>query len=143
MHICIASVAQAQQLHIRIFNAKTNKPVIDERLNVAFRADQIGSVAMPTDKNGVILVDTHGAATIRILANMYGDCRPRGELYTDYSIATILKTGITTTNICSSINLPPKPGELLLFEIPKTFIPNYPNGPNTNFPHSDEPPTAH
>ncbi len=81
--------------------------------------------------------------TIRILANMYGDCRPRGELYTDYPIATILKTGITTGNLCSSINLPPKPGELLLFEIPKTYIPNYPNGPNTNFPHSDEPPTAH
>jgi len=135
--------APAQQLHIRIFNAKTNKPITDEQLNVALRADQIGSVAMATDKNGLILVDTGHAQTIRILANMYGDCRPRAELYTDYSIATILKSGIATGNLCSAITLPPKPGELLLFEIPKTSIPTYPAPPANNMPHSDELPIAH
>src|ERR1700679_1565928 len=77
------------QLHIRIINAKTNKPVPDEHLNVALRADQIGSVAMATDRNGIILVDTGNATTIRILSNMYADCRPRAELYTNYSIDTI------------------------------------------------------
>ena len=81
----------AHELKIRIINAKTNQPVTDEKLNVAFRADQIGSVAMATDKNGIILVDYGDATTIRILANMYADCRPRAELYTDYSIATILQ----------------------------------------------------
>ena len=139
----LPTAIQSQQVHIRIFNAKTNKPVIDERLNVALRAEQIGSVAMPTDKTGLIVVESRGAATIRILANMYGDCRPRSELYTDYSVATIIKTGIVTGNLCSGINLPPKPGELLLFEIPKTYIPAYPNGPATNLPHSGEPPTAY
>ena len=139
----LESAAQAQQLHIRIFNAKTNKPITDERLNVALRTDQIGSVAMATDKNGLILVDTRGKPTIRILSNMYGDCRPRSELYTDYPIATILKTGIVTGNLCSAITLPPKPGELLLFEIPKTAIPIYPAPPASNMPHSDELPAAH
>src|SRR5580698_4530396 len=94
--------AQSPPLHIRIINAQTNKPVTNERLNVALRVDQIGSVAMPTDKNGIVLVDTGDATTIRILSNMYADCRPRGELYTDYSIATIRQAGITTGNRCSS-----------------------------------------
>jgi len=141
--LLIAAGAQAQQLHIRIFNAKTNKPVTDERLNVALRSDQIGSVALATDKNGLILVDARGKSTIRILSNMYSDCRPRAELYTDYSVATIISSGIVTGNLCSAITLPPKPGELLLFEIPKSYVPNYPAPPASNMPHSDELPTAH
>ena len=140
--VSLSSVSYAQPSHplrIRIINAKTNKPITDERLNVALRVDQIGSVPMATDKNGIILVDTGQATTIRILANMYGDCRPRGELYTNYSIDTIVKTGITTGNLCGG-NATAKPGELVLFEIPKTFIPVYPAPPNSNPPHSDENP---
>ncbi|RSL18287.1 hypothetical protein EDE15_3849 [Edaphobacter aggregans] len=132
--------AQTHQLKIRIINAKTNQPITDEHLNVALRVEQIGSVAMATDKNGIILVDTGDATTIRILSNMYADCRPRAELYTDYSIATILSTGITTGNLCSNAKPTPKPGTLTLYEIPKTFIPNYPHPPATNLPHSDENP---
>jgi len=132
--------AQKHELKIRVINAKTNQPITDEKLNVALRADQIGSVAMATDKNGIILVDTGDATTIRILSNMYADCRPRAELYTDYSIATILSTGITTGNLCSSAKPAPKPGYLTIFEIPKTYIPNYPHPPASNLPHSDENP---
>jgi hypothetical protein len=113
----------AHQLRIRIINAKTNQPVPDERLNVALRVDQIGSVAMATDKNGIILVDTGNATIVRILSNMYADCRPRGELYTNYSIAAIRQTGITTGNLCSDAQPKAHPGELILFEIPKTYIP--------------------
>jgi hypothetical protein len=139
----IPSHAQpSHQLRIRIINAQTNQPIHDERLNVALRTDQIGSVAMATDKNGIILVDTGGATTIRILANMYADCRPRAELYTDYSIDTIHHTGITTGNLCGSTQHHAHPGELLLYEIPKTFIPGYPNPPASNLPHSDENPHA-
>jgi hypothetical protein len=142
------SLAQpAHQLHIRIINAKTNQPIPDERLNVALRVDQIGSVAMATDRNGVILVDIGHATTIRILANMYADCRPRAELYTNYPIDTIVKTGITTGNLCSSASPKAKPCELILFEIPKTFIPSFPAPPLPPPPHSDEnphvPPTNH
>jgi hypothetical protein len=141
--ICgIPSLAQAQSppLHIKIINAKTNQPIPNERLNVALRVDQIGSVAMGTDKNGIILVNYGNATIIRILANMYADCRPRAELYTNYSIDTIVKTGITTGNLCSSASPAPKPGVLVLYEIPKTYIPQYPAAPNGNLPHSDENP---
>jgi hypothetical protein len=140
--ICgVPSHAQsAPPLHIKIINAKTNQPIPNERLNVALKTDQIGSVAMGTDKNGIILVNYGNATIIRILANMYADCRPRGELYTNYSIDTIVKTGITTGNLCSSASLKAKPGELILYEIPKTFIPQYPAPPNSNLPHSDENP---
>src|ERR1700678_1114008 len=134
------TLAQSPPLHIKIINAKTNKPITDERLNVALRTDQIGSIAMPTDKNGIILVDTGDATTVRILSNMYADCRPRGDLYTDYSIATIRKTGITTGNLCSSASTSPRPGVLLLYEIPKSYIPQYPAQPHNNLPHSDENP---
>jgi hypothetical protein len=132
--------AQSRQVKIRIINAKTNQPIPNEKLNVALSADQIGSVAMPTDKNGMIVVDTKKATTIRILSNMYADCRPRGELYTNYSIDTILSTGITTGNLCSNASPKAKPGELILFEVPKAFIPNYPNPPASSLPHSDENP---
>jgi hypothetical protein len=140
--ICgVPSHAQsAPPLHIKIINAKTNQPIPNERLNVALKTDQIGSVAMGTDKNGIILVNYGNATIIRILANMYADCRPRGELYTNYSIDTIVKTGITTGNLCSSASPAPKPGVLVLYEIPKTFIPQYPAPPNSNLPHSDENP---
>jgi hypothetical protein len=127
-------------LHIRIFNAKTNQPITDERLNVALKVDQIGSVAMATDKNGVILVDAGDATIIRILANMYADCRPRAELYTNYSIDTIRHSGITTGNLCGSSQHKARPGELILYEIPKTYIPTYPAPPASSLPHSDENP---
>lgn len=132
--------AQNHQIKIKIINAKTNHPITDEQLNVALRVDQIGSVAMATDKNGIVLVDTGQATIIRILSNMYGDCRPRGELYTNYSIATILSNGITTGNLCSGASSAPKPGVLVLYEIPKTYIPTYPHPPASNLPHSDENP---
>jgi hypothetical protein len=133
---------QQHTLKIHIINAQTNKPIPDERLNVALRADQIGSVPKPTDKNGIIEVDTADATIIRILGNMYADCRPRSELYTNYSIAQIHSEGITTGNLCSSAKPKAKPGELILFEIPKTFVPQYPNPPASNPPHSDENPHA-
>ena len=120
--VSLSSVSYAQQsppLRIRIINAKTNQPIPNERLNVALRVDQIGSVAMATDKNGNILVNYGNATIIRILANMYADCRPRGELYTNYPIETIVKIGITTGNLCSSASPAP---------------------PNSNLPHSDENP---
>jgi hypothetical protein len=102
---------------------------------------------MGTDKNGIILVNYGNATIIRILANMYADCRPRAELYTNYPIDTIVQTGITTGNLCSSASPRAKPGELILFEIPKTYIPQFPAPPNSNPPHSDEnphvPPTNH
>ena len=131
---------QTHSVKIKIINAKTNQPIIDEQLNVALRVDQIGSVAMPTDKNGIIEVTTGNATIIRILSNMYADCRSRGELYTNYSIAEIHSNGITTGNLCSGARPKAKPGELILFEIPKTYIPTYPKPPASSLPHSDQNP---
>src|SRR5260370_14675722 len=91
--------AQSPPLHIKIINAQTNKPITNERLNVALRVDQIGSVPMATDKSGIILVHYGSATIIRVLANMYADCPPRAELYTNYAIASIVKSGITTVNL--------------------------------------------
>ena len=124
------------QVRIRVINALTNEPIHDERLNVALRVDQIGSVAMGTDKNGIILVDAKRATIMRILSNMYADCRPRSELYTNYSVAAILSTGVTTGNLCSSASPKAKPGELILYEVPKTYLRQYPAPPVDSMPHS-------
>jgi hypothetical protein len=134
--------ASTPMVKIRVINAKTNKPVTDESLNVALRVDQIGSVAMATDQTGIIEVETGEATMIRILSNMYADCRPRGELYTNYSLAEIRRTGITTGNLCSSAQPVAKPGELILFEIPKRYVPTYPALPGNSIPHSDERPQS-
>ncbi len=123
------------QIRIRVINAQTNQPVTNERLNVALRDDQVGSVPMGTDKNGIILVDTKKHSILRILANMYADCRPRDELYTNYSVETILDSGITTGNLCSSASPNPKPGEIVLYEIPKTYLRQYPAPPVDSMPH--------
>ncbi len=132
----------APHVTVRILNARTNKPITDERLNVALRADEPGGGTLPTDKNGLILVDIGAATTIRILSNRYADCRSRAELYTNYPIATIRSTGITTGNLCSHVSPPPRPGELLLYEIPRTYIPTYGHPPASNLPHSDENPNV-
>jgi len=128
------------KITIRVINAKTNQPIHDEKLNVALKVDQIGSVTVPTDKNGIIEVKTGDATIIRILSNMYADCRPRAELYTNYSIEQIRRDGLTTGNLCNNERPKAKPGELILFEIPKTFVPVYPKPPVTYLPHSDENP---
>jgi hypothetical protein len=133
--LVLASVPLTAQVHVRLINAKTNQPIPDEKLNVALREDQIGSVAMPADKNGIVTVDTGKATIIRILSNMYADCRPRGELYLNYPVADIQKHGITTGNLCSTLQQPAKPGELILYEIPKTFVPSMPAGPNPTTSH--------
>jgi hypothetical protein len=143
LFLALLSVAVKAQGHeaknevkIRVINAMTGEPITDEHLNVALRADQIGSVAMGTDKKGIIKVDTGHATILRILSNMYADCRPRGELYTNYPIASILKSGITTGNLCSDAKPVATPGELILFEIPRTYVPTMPNPPVDSIPHS-------
>ena len=134
--------AAVPTVKIRVINARTNKPVTDESLNIALRTDQIGSVAMPTDKKGIIDVETGNASILRIQSNMYADCRPRSEIYTNYPLATIHTAGITTGNLCSNAQHKAKPGELILFEIPKTYVPTYPHPPANSTPHSDEGPSA-
>jgi hypothetical protein len=133
-----AALAQSPPtIHIKVINAKTNQPITDERLNVAIRTNQIGSVAMATDKSGIIEVTTGKDGILRVLANMYAECRPRSEIYTNYSVATILKSGITAGNLCSDANPVAKPGQLILFEIPKTYIPSFPAPPLPPPPHSN------
>jgi len=80
--LTFAQTPPPHTLTIRILNARTNKPVLDENLNVTLRADEPGGGTLPTDKNGLILVDIGPATTIRILSNRYADCRSRAELYT-------------------------------------------------------------
>ena len=138
-----AAVASDNRVRIRIVNAQTNKPVVNERLNVSLHTDQVGFTIMPTDKNGIIVVDPGDATIVHVLANFYADCRSRGELYTNYSIATLRQTGVTGGNLCSHTSPAPKPGELLLFVIPKTYIPTMGQPPANSFPHSDENPNLH
>ena len=137
------TTAATHRIRIRIINAQTNKPVTDEKLNVSLHTDQIGFTIMPADKNGAVLVDTSDATIIHVLANFYADCRSRAELYTNYALTTIWSSGITTGNLCSSARPAPKPGDLILYVIPKTYVPTMGQPPASSFPHSDENPNLH
>lgn len=146
--LALAAFASAQttqttpRISIRVINAQTNKPVTDERLNVSLHADRIGFTIMPTDKDGAIAITPGNASIIHVLSNFYADCRPRAELYTNYSLDTVRGTGITAGNLCSGVHPAPKPGQLLLFVIPKNAIRKYGQPPASNLPHSDENPNA-
>jgi hypothetical protein len=128
-------------LTVRIVNAQTNKPVANERLNLSFHPEEIGYRTLPTDKAGLVHLDPAPTDTVvRILTNFYADCRPRAELFTNYSLATLRSAGISTGNLCSAAHPNSKPGELVLFVIPKNAIRTMGQPPASNLPHSDENP---
>ena len=139
-----SDVAKAQPTEARIASQLRPRATGTGRFTLTVPADQLLPdslyAALPVNnvidghvyeagKDWRITIDYGKATIIRILSNMYADCRPRLELYTNYSIDTIVKNGITTGNLCSDAHLQAKPGELILYEIPKTYIPTMTNPP--------------
>ncbi len=140
--LTFAQTPPPHTLTIRILNARTNKPVLDEksqrhpprrrtrRRHPAHRQERSHPRRhRPRDHH------PHPLQQVRRLP------LPRGALH-NYPINTILTTGITTGNLCSHVSPPPRPGELLLFEIPRTAIPTYGHPPASTLPHSDENPNV-
>jgi hypothetical protein len=121
-----ASHAQTAEIHIRIINGKTGRPIKNETLRVWTTRDHIDADLWPTDANGAILLKVEGAAQIALDENLNASCRtlpanlqPSQFLY---SVAEILNKGIATDNTCGTVRVTAKPGELILFERPFTLM---------------------
>ncbi len=134
------ALAQSPPLHIKVINAKTNQPITNERLNVALKVDQIGSVAMATDKNGIILVDYGNATIIRILSNMYADCRPVPSSTPTTQSTPLLKPESPPAISAAPPIRNPTPANSLSSRFPKHTYPCTPPHQTATLPHSDENP---
>jgi hypothetical protein len=121
-----ASHAQTAEIHIRIINGKTGRPIKNETLRVWTTRNHVDADLWPTDANGSVLLKVDGATQIAVDANQYASCRtlPANQQASQflYSVAEILNKGIATDNTCGPVRVAARPGELILFERPFTLM---------------------
>jgi len=122
---CYAAAAKTQlvEIHIKVINGKNGKPIKDEKLNVWRSADQRGAEIMPTDENGVITLEVDRSNSIRVASNIYVTCHPykAGDRDRFYTVEKVLSEGIADLNECSKIKATATPGELIVFERPRSL----------------------
>jgi len=120
------SHAQTAEIHIRIVNGKTGRPIKTETLRVWTTRNHVDADLWPTDANGAILLKVDSAAQIALDENLNASCRTlpanQQSFQLLYSVAEILNKGISTDNTCGTIRVTAKPGELILFERPFTLL---------------------
>jgi hypothetical protein len=120
------SHAQTAEIHIRIVNGKTGRPIKTETLRVWTTRNHVDADLWPTDANGAILLKVDSAAQIALDENLNASCRTlpanQQSFQLLYSVAEILNKGISTDNTCGTIRVTAKPGELILFERPFTLM---------------------
>ena len=120
------SHAQTAEIHIRIVNGKTGRPIKTETLRVWTTRNHVDADLWPTDANGAILLKVDSAAQIALDENLNASCRTlpanQQSFQLLYSVAEILNKGISAENTCGTIRVTAKPGELILFERPFTLM---------------------
>ena len=125
MSACYFAKAEGQtvEIHIKVINGKNGKPIKDEKLNVWRHADQRGSEIMPTDENGVIRLEVNRSSSIRVASNIYVTCHPykAGDKQRSYAVEKIISEGIADLNECGKTKAAATPGEIILFERPRSL----------------------
>jgi hypothetical protein len=116
------------EITIRFVNGKTGKPVND-RPNVWLNKQRDPIADLKADENGEVKVTVDQAKdlTVRILPNQFADCRYKKKISaavsdTAYLISDVLSKGIVTQNYCGHIQSEPKPGVLIAYVRPFTFM---------------------
>jgi hypothetical protein len=119
------TVLCAQEIRIRVVDGRNGHPIGDERVNVLFDAERSARL-VPTDRSGVATVNlgTDDVETIRITSDYYMPCQPhpKDSPFVSYSIKEVLQSGIASSNLCGKIEGSPKPGELIFFVRPRSFL---------------------
>ena len=112
------AAAEEVEIHIRVINGKSGRPVQDEKLNVYRDRDQMGSEVYPTGERGLILLRVERGASIRVAPNIYVTCHPykAGDKERFYAVEHILAEGIVDSNMCGKKKVIAKPGEFVFFE---------------------------
>jgi hypothetical protein len=128
--LCPAQSASSDQsvhkITVRFLNGKTGKPIKDDVPNFWF-GDTIGAMNYPTNSKGEVILRATGTdKEIRVLPNLYADCRfksdtPTGRLI-EYSVQEIDAHGIVSDNVCGTHHISPIPGVLVIYVRPRTFM---------------------
>jgi hypothetical protein len=143
--------ARAQEIRIRVLNGRNGKPITQECLNVSLGPWHGADLLAPTNKDGLIVLHVGGGtvsaevppgaqcvggfptrATLpqgedRITPASGGnDCHPfhKNQVNTppSYSIQEILQHGVVAENTCGKVRTETKPGELIFFLRPPTWL---------------------
>ena len=112
-------------IRIRVLDGRNGRPIGDERVNVLFDAERSARL-VPTDRSGVAVVNlgSEHLDVIRITSDYYVPCQPhpKDSPFLSYSVKEVLQSGIASSNFCGKIEGSPKPGELILFVRPRSFL---------------------
>jgi hypothetical protein len=116
-----------QVVKVRLLNGKTGKPIKNDTPNVWF--DDAKDRSNPqTNSNGEVVVSLNDAQfqDLRVLPNLYADCRFKGNstagMSVKYSLKEIIATGVVSANVCGKERIEPTPGVLVLYVRPMTFL---------------------
>ena len=141
--------AHGQEIHIRVLDGRNGHPIARGCLNV-WVGPTVGSTILETDKDGEVALrlveeDASGsirqyaagcrglavvnpvfnyADTIRVAPVFYMACQARSPGLPGPTVSTekVVKSGASTENKCGKIEVSPKPGELIVFVRPLTWL---------------------
>lgn len=145
------SVLRAQNIYVRVLDGRSGHPLTNMCLNVSIGTWHGADLLAPTDKDGLIVLHVGGSAVSaevpsatrcvggfpttatlplgedRITPASGGnDCHPfhKHEVNTppSYSIQEILQHGVVAENTCGKVKAQAKPGELIVFARPRSFL---------------------
>jgi hypothetical protein len=147
----------AQEIHIRVLNARNGRPITDECVNVWIGTFYGPHMVAATNRDGVVVLHPAdnefvaeaaclgwparasrpaGLDTITVAADKYVACQEYGkvlpgdaahpnllkEVMPSYPIKKILESGVAAGNTCGKFRAEAKPGELILFVRPRSFL---------------------
>jgi hypothetical protein len=115
--------ASAQQIHVKVLNAKNGKPFNHVNLTVGTAGPQTSSFHIETDHTGLALVQAVPNGSISVYVMGYQtDCRPSLQQQRSFPFGEIVTKGITIANSCGKAMYAAAPGELVLFVRNTTFM---------------------
>ncbi len=119
------ATARAQQIHLRIINGHSGKPVVNATVITLITPGPAHPVAnLPTtDANGLTTLSVPVDGRVSAVVTSYPTCRhvakvDRTRSPISFSISQVESSGIVEMNNCSKQIAPPTPGELTLFVRP-------------------------
>ena len=145
----VGTVARAQEIRIRVVDGRNGHPITNECVNVQVGSSYRNYALIPTDKEGVALLHLVGSGTdkgvkqggpacgrqatnnvlnfedtISVTSDYYIPCQahPIYSPWISFSVKKVIQTGDFTANVCGKIEATPRPGELVLFVRPRTFL---------------------
>jgi hypothetical protein len=116
-----------QTIKVRLVNGKTGNPIKNDTPNIWF-GDATHPINPATNSDGEAVVNVNVAQfqELRIMPNLYADCRVKEDRNTGmrvkYSLEEIITRGVVSENLCGKPRTAPIPKVLVLYVRPRTFM---------------------